>query len=77
MESFIYVGIGVGVGIYLSYVHIKLKILDAKIDKVREEFPDTVDIAKEILNVKLPMDELPKETVDMLNKDRGKDNYFG
>lgn len=83
MEVYVHIGVGVLIGLYVMFSHIKLNLLDKKIDLVESKIPDATDVAKEILNIKLPVEDLPKETVDMIKKEeddkkKKEDNtYFG
>ena len=80
METYINIGIGILIGIYLMYTHIKIKLVDKKIDALNDTIPTAETLAKEILAIKMPMSELPEDTVKMLKDEekKKKDNsYFG
>ena len=76
----IYIILGIIIGMYMMYTQFKIISLAKRIEGVKNSFPSTEDIAKEILNIKMPIDDLPQETVDMIKKEsknRPKDSYFG
>lgn len=83
METLIYIGVGIVIGLYVMYNQIQLKLVNNKIDATIDTIPTANDLAKEILNLKIPMEELPSDTVEMLKKEelarkKNKDNsYFG
>ena len=59
--------IGIIIGIFCAYVQIKLAILEQEIKK----FPSPMDLAREIVKIKLPLTELPpdvQEQIKMENK---------
>jgi len=78
MDALIYGGVGVAIGIYIMYTQLRITLLNKKIDAVTDSIPTAESLAKEILAIKMPIGDLPKETVDMIQKEsRKKDNYFG
>ena len=80
METYVNIGIGVLIGVYVMYTHIRMKLIDKKIDATIENIPSAETLAKEILAVKMPMSDLPEDTVKMLKDEekKKKDNsYFG
>lgn len=49
--------VGIIVGIFCCYTYIRLSMLQRQLDT----FPTPAQLAKEIINIKLPMSELPPE----------------
>ena len=78
MEMLVYSLVGVSIGIYIMYTHLRITLLSKKIEAVADGVPTAESLAKEILAIKMPLSDLPKETVDMINKETNrKDSYFG
>ena len=78
MEILVYSLLGVSIGIYVMYTQLRITLLNKKIEAVSDSIPTAEILAKEILAVKMPLSDLPKETVDLINKEGSrKDSYFG
>lgn len=80
METLVYIITGVIGGMYIAYVQFKIKLLEKQLDAVVDEIPTAESLAKEILAIKMPISDLPKDTVDMINNEKNKsrdNNYFG
>ena len=92
MNEYIAIGLGVLIGGYIVYQHFKIKNLERDIFEVADNILTPQQMAKEILSVKLPINDLPpdiereiKEEMKKMksNKKGGasipplEDSYFG
>lgn len=73
---------GLLVGAYITYTHIRISALQKKL----EDIPTTKEIAKEILTMRLPVDDLPEDVKAIIaeefakkpsGKKDSRGDYFG
>jgi len=64
-------GLGFGAGAFISYTIMQFKYLNSKINLVADNidsFPTPEEMAKKVLQVKLPMSELPEDLKQQLDE---------
>ncbi len=59
--------IGIILGIFCCYTYVKLSMIQHRLDTL----PTPLDLAKEIVNIKLPISELPQDVQDRLAQMNG------
>jgi len=70
-EALIIGGIGIVIGAWNFYLYSKMKETQALVDDFINNFPKPEEMAREILKVKLPINELPDDVKDKIKNIMG------